>query len=149
MTANEFSLRMFHLRPISSLDLPELAPYRTMRRPTTEMGDRVFVAEGDKVVRRLLESHFPVVSALLLERWISEMAPLLEARPENIPVYVTTKDCLDEIVGYEMYQGALAVGRFPEPQPLHALFDQATSPRLLVALEELNNAECIRWNVRR
>lgn len=132
---------MFHLRPISSLALPELAPYRTMRRPPEHQGERIFVAEGDKVVRRLLESDFPVISALFLEKWVREFEALLRGRPENIPVFVTSKECLDQIVGFEMYQGALAVGQFPAPIPLETLIARGPHPRLLVALEELNNAD--------
>ncbi len=132
---------MFQLRSVTTLDHPELAPYRTMRRPTPHLGERIFVAEGDKVVRRLLESDFPVVSALLLEKWISEFGALLEARPENIPVFITSKECMAEIVGFEMYQGALAVGQFPAPIPLETWLERSTRPLLFVALEELNNAD--------
>ena len=132
---------MFHLRPIDSLDLPELAPYRTMRRPAGHLGERIFVAEGDKVVRRLLESDFPVVSALFIEKWVSEFETLLRGRPEDIPVFVTSKECMGEIVGFEMYQGALAAGRFPTPIPLETLLERNPRPHLLVALEGLNNAD--------
>ena len=58
---------MLNVRRIDSLDLPELAPYRTLRRPTEHREQGIFVAEGEKVVRRLLESHFSVVSVLLPE----------------------------------------------------------------------------------
>ena len=44
---------MFHLHPIESLELPELAPYRTMKRPVSHEALGIFVAEGEKVVRRL------------------------------------------------------------------------------------------------
>ena len=50
------------IQNISTLELPELAPYRTLRRPFEHEEQGIFVAEGDKVVRRLLESHFGVVS---------------------------------------------------------------------------------------
>ena len=71
------------IHPISSLDLPELAPYRTLRRPFEHEEQGIFVAEGDKVVRRMLESHFGVVSVLLPEDRLAEFEPLLRARPER------------------------------------------------------------------
>ena len=49
--------RMFEAQNIESFDLPELQPYRTMRRQHDHRVQGIFVAEGEKVVRRLLESR--------------------------------------------------------------------------------------------
>src|SRR6266576_1853754 len=61
------SSRMFTVRHITSLDLPELQPYRTMRHQAEHRDQGIFVAEGEKVVRRLLESDLKVISLLLPE----------------------------------------------------------------------------------
>src|SRR6516162_4327245 len=74
------SYSMLRVRKIQSFDLPELQPYRTMRRQEEQRKQGLFVAEGEKVVRRLLESDFRVVSALLPEKWLQELRPLLEKR---------------------------------------------------------------------
>jgi len=132
---------MFHIQHVESLDLPELAPYRTMRRHVDHVQQRIFVAEGEKVVRRLLESDFSVVSALMPEKWVRALEPLLEARPENIPVFIAPKDRLEELIGFSMFQGVMAVGRFPEPLSLETLLSQSPRPYLLVALEGLTSAE--------
>lgn len=132
---------MFHVQHIDSLDRPELSPYRTMRRHAAHIDQRIFVAEGDKVVRRLLESTLPVVSALMPEKWILEFEPLLRARPEEFPIFIAPKDKLEELIGFTMYQGVLAVGRIPEAVPLETILMTGAQPRLLVALEALNNAE--------
>ncbi len=132
---------MFQIRHIDSLDLPELAPYRTMRRHHDHVVQRIFVAEGDKVVRRLLETHFTVQSVLMLERWLPEFTPLLAARREHIPVYVAPKEQLEQLVGFTMYQGIMAVARFPEPPALDDILATAPSPRLFVALDGLADAE--------
>ena len=102
---------MFRIEKISSLDLPELVPYRTMRRPLEHERQGIFVAEGEKVVRRLLESRFEVVSVLLPEKHLEAFRPLLEARPEKLTVYLADKKLLESLVGFSMYQGQLAVGR--------------------------------------
>ena len=132
---------MFHVRHVDSLDLPELAPYRTMRRHHDHVQQRIFVAEGEKVVRRLLESHFTVVSALMPEQWVDELAPLFKARPEDIPIFVAPKNQLEQIIGFSMYQGVMAVGRFPDPVSLGTILNQAPRPHLLLALEGLTSAE--------
>jgi len=106
---------MFHVQKITSLDLPELAPYRTMRRPLEHERQGIFVAEGEKVVRRLLESRFEVVSVLLPEKHLDNFRPLLEARPEKLTVYLADKKLLESLIGFSMYQGQLAVGKIPRP----------------------------------
>src|SRR5271170_1267189 len=98
---------MFRIEKVSSFDQPELAPYRTLRRAAEHEAQGIFVAEGDKVVRRLLESDFGVVSVLLPENRVAEFEPLLLERPEDeISVFaVTQKSVLEELVGFEMFQG--------------------------------------------
>ena len=68
---------MFQVQQIDSFELPDLQPYRTMRRQLEQREEGIFVAEGEKLVRRLLESHFTVVSVLLPEKWFHELKPLL------------------------------------------------------------------------
>ncbi len=53
---------MFHILNIDSFERAELQPYRTMRRQIEQRQQGIFVAEGEKVVRRLLESKLSVVS---------------------------------------------------------------------------------------
>ncbi len=133
---------MFHARHIDSLDLPDLAPYRTMKRPVEHEAQGIFVAEGVKVVQRLLESHFPVASVLLPTKWLAEFEPLLQARPEDIPVYVLdNKQVLERLVGFSMFQGVMAVGRIPTPVSLDDALARSTPPRLFVAVDGLTNAE--------
>jgi tRNA G18 (ribose-2'-O)-methylase SpoU len=133
---------MFHVQTIDSLDLPELAPYRTMRRPQAHCDDGIFVAESEKVVHRLLASRFEVVSVLLPEKWLAEFEPQLRARPENIPVYIVDKkEVLEALIGFTMFQGVMAVGKIPSSVTLETVLANSKSPRLLVAVDELANAE--------
>ena len=86
---------MLRIEKISSFDSPELRPYATLRRPAEHEAQGIFVAEGTKVVRRLLESHFAVGSVVLPEKWPDDFRPLIEARPEPIMVYFAEKKFLD------------------------------------------------------
>src|SRR5262245_18156478 len=132
---------MFSVEHIDSLDLPELQPYRTMRRQFAHREQGIFVAEGEKVVRRLLESKFGVVSALMPKRWLAELEPLLKGRPETVRVFIAEKPLLETLTGYSMYQGLLAVGRIPAQIPLEQILADSPRPHLLVAVDELSNAE--------
>lgn len=143
------------IQQINSLDLPELGPYRTMRLEHEHLANRIFVAEGEKVVRRLLESDLQVISVLLPTRWLNEFCPLIETRPEMIRVFTAEKKVLESLTGFSMYQGLLAVARMPEPLPLEVAWHRSVPPRLWVAIEGLSNAEnvgavvrnCVAFNV--
>jgi len=132
---------MLQVQAITSFDLPELQPYRTMRRQMEHRLAGIFVAEGEKVVRRLLESRFTVVSVLLPEKWLVELRPLLEARAEAVRVFVAEKKLLETLTGFSMYQGLLAVGKVPAPIPLGTILQKNSGPRLLAAVDSLSSAE--------
>ncbi len=133
---------MFHTHQIESLDLPELAPYRTLKRSVEHETRGIFVAEGDKVVHRLLASAFPIVSVLLPDKRLAEFAPALETRSEHIPVYlVANKHILEALVGFELFQGVMAVGQIPKPASLHEGFARSAAPRLFMAVDGLTSAE--------
>src|SRR5205823_5126850 len=79
----------------------------------------IFVAEGEKVVRRLLESQMEVISLLLPPKWLEFYAGLLAKRPEpHIRAYTSEKAALEELTGFTMYQAVLAIGRVPH-RPNH------------------------------
>jgi tRNA G18 (ribose-2'-O)-methylase SpoU len=125
---------------IDTLDLPELEPYRHMKWQFEQRQQGIFVAEGEKVVRRLLESPLPVVSALLLERWFVELEPLLAARPELIRAYIAERPLLENIIGFAIYQGVLAIGRAPTNARIDEILARHQSP-LIVAAEGISGAE--------
>lgn len=140
---------MLRVRPIDSFDLPELQPYRTMRRQMEHRQQGIFVAEGEKVVRRLLESRFTVISVLLPEKWFIDLRAVLESRPEPIDVFVAPKKLLESLTGFSMYQGLLALGKVPALPSLEQLLTSNSgdgssagrAPLLLLAAEGLSSAE--------
>lgn len=132
---------MLRVTPLTSLELPELAPYRTMREQRAHRGEGIFVAEGDKVVRRLLESPLEVVNCLIPPAWLEEHRALLGARAAGTRIYVAGKPLLETLTGFWMYQGVLALGRIPPAPRLADVLAAAPAPRFFVALDGLANAE--------
>ena len=130
------------IQKISSLDLPELAPYRTLKRSGEHAALGIFVIEGDKVLDRMLESDFTLVSVLLIEERLAEYEPRLRARPEkDIAIFVCEKSLLTGMVGFEIYQGVLAIAKTPPPLSLETILAASAHPRFFVAMDELANAE--------
>jgi tRNA G18 (ribose-2'-O)-methylase SpoU len=138
---NNRRVATLHIQKIDSFDAPELQPYATMRRPLEHERQGIFVAEGVKVVKRLLESRFTVLSVVLPEKWLDDFRPLLEARSETVTVYLAEKKLLETLTGFSMFQGVLAVGKIPPPVSLDDILSKSQKPLLLVAIDALANAE--------
>lgn len=133
---------------ITSLELPELQPYRTLRRPLEHIRRGIFVAEGEKVVSRLLASDLTVVSILLTPQWYEALFPGAPSTQFEIPanlqdasIYVAEKELLESIVGFNLHQGIMAVANVPAGRPLEEIIGTLKRPHLLVALEGLVSAE--------
>jgi len=132
---------MLSIHHVTSLDQVELELYRSLRRPVEHERQGLFVAEGERVVRRLLESSIPVVSVLLTPEWLSVFQSLLEAKREQVNVYVAEKKLVEDIVGFTLHQGIMAAGKIPQPAQLSEVFRDAPQPYFFVAVDGLTNSE--------
>jgi tRNA G18 (ribose-2'-O)-methylase SpoU len=137
-----------HIERVTGFQRAELAPYATLRQHDEHKRAGIFVAEGDKVVKRLLASDFGVVSVVLPEKRLAEFEPLIRKRPEDVAVYVMEVAVLEKLVGFPFFQGVLAVGRIPETHSIDSVLARVRAPRLLVAVEGLTSAENIGLIVR-
>ncbi len=126
---------------IDSLDLSNLEPYMTMRRPVEHRARGIFVAEGEKVVRRLIESNLNVVSILLTQEWLDKYSIILDNRQIEAGVFVGEKNQLEQIVGFGLHQGIMAIGRVPDQLDLLNFTKDCPKPRFFVAVDGLANSE--------
>lgn len=126
---------------IDSLEVPGIEPYLTMRRPWEHRVKGIFVAEGEKVVRRLVMSSLQIISVLLTEEWYEVYKPLLEERQIEDSVYVGERKFLEEIVGYRLHQGIMAIAKVPEPIDIFSLERKPGKNYLVVALDGIANSE--------
>ena len=96
--------------PISSADDPRLADYRDLRdvqlREHLETEHGLFLAEGEKVVRRAVEAGFSPRSFLMAPRWLDGLADVLDR--SEVPVYVVSEALAEEVTGFHVHRGALA-----------------------------------------
>jgi tRNA G18 (ribose-2'-O)-methylase SpoU len=67
----------------------------------------LFIAEGEKVIRRAVEAGYRPRSFLLAQRWLDGLRDVLECWPE-VPVYVVTEELAEEVTGFHVHRGALA-----------------------------------------
>lgn len=100
------------LPPIAVNDLadPRLADYRDLKDRHLNKTSGRFVAESERVVRRLIESGLPVHSVLLTAPRLAALADALEG---PFPVYLATQELLDGVAGFHVHRGCLGVGERP------------------------------------
>lgn len=116
---------------ISSPDDSRLDPYRELKDPAGRQPETI-IAEGEKLVRRLLDSSCRVQS-LLCTRTTAEL--LQEMVPADVPVYIAPTALISQLVGFKFHRGALACGTRPAPFGLSDLRELITrNERLMVVV---------------
>lgn len=126
---------------VTSLDMPGLEPYRTLRRSVDHRKEGLFIVEGNKVVGRFLHSSFALKSILLSQNWLKRYREDLEQRPEPVDVYVAPEKMIASIVGFRYHQGILALGIVPPLMSLESVGEQSATPATFVAFDGLTSAE--------
>ncbi|GAY12835.1 RNA methyltransferase [Pseudonocardia sp. N23] len=119
---------------------PRIDDYRDLthsdRRPDRPGGRGLVIAEGVVVVRRLLDSPYPLRSLLGVPRRIAELADDLSGL--DVPAYEADADTMATAVGFHLNRGVLAVAdRAPEPDPVALVRDA----RVVAVLEGVNDHE--------
>ena len=123
---------------VGDLDDSRLAGYRNVPDRDLLVQSGLFVAEGRLVVRRLIEGRrFAVRSVLVTDTALIPLKALLDTRHE-LPVYVVTQSVMNEITGFNMHRGCLALAERPRPCHWRDLMKDA---RRAIALERIGNAD--------
>ncbi|MEV0660824.1 TrmH family RNA methyltransferase [Actinomadura luteofluorescens] len=109
---------MASLIPVSDPADPRLADYVRLRdvnlRKSLEAEHGLFVAEGEKVIRRAVGAGHPVRSLLMSRRWTGPLADLLDG--VDAPAYLVDDATMESITGFQVHRGALAsLERVPLP----------------------------------
>jgi tRNA G18 (ribose-2'-O)-methylase SpoU len=122
------------LIPIRDADDPRLADYRALTdvalRRKLEPENGLFIAEGEKVVRRAVAAGYEVRSMLIAGNRTTETADLPGIH------YVAGFDVLEAVTGFHVHRGVLAAVARPAALTVHQV--QRGAQRLMV-LEELSS----------
>jgi tRNA G18 (ribose-2'-O)-methylase SpoU len=121
---------------IESADDPRVADYLGLR--SREESTEFFIAESELVVSRLITSKFKVRSFLLSPSRYERLQSVVD--PVAAPVYVASREMMQEIAGFDVHRGALASAR---RRPSLTLPDVAAGAHRLLVLEGSNDAENI------
>jgi len=128
------------LIPIDDPDDPRIAAYREVRERDLVGRQGCFIAEGEVVLRHLLQSlRFETLSVLLAEKRAEKLAPVSQAARPEAPVYVARQGVIDAIAGFHVHRGVLALGRAVDPPNTAALLAHLPEEALVLALFGIGN----------
>jgi tRNA G18 (ribose-2'-O)-methylase SpoU len=122
---------------ITEAEDARLADYRALKERHLNAEGGRFVAESERVVRRLLASRLAVHSVLGTPARVRALEDALAepgaggASRAGVPVYVAPQPVLDAVAGFHVHRGCLAIGERPAARALPA------GARRVVVLEDL------------
>ncbi|MDO5735521.1 MAG: RNA methyltransferase [Propionibacteriaceae bacterium] len=111
---------------------PRLRDYVGLRdsqlRKQFEQSEGVFIAEGEKIIRRALTARHRPRSFLVQERWLDSLSDVVNEH-HDVPVIVGTAALLEQVSGFHVHRGALA--SFDRP-PARTWDDVLAGNRIIV-----------------
>jgi tRNA G18 (ribose-2'-O)-methylase SpoU len=117
---------------------PRLRDFVALRdvelRTTVEEQEGLFIAEGERTIRRAVAAGYELRATLLTERWLTPLEDLLD--DASAPVLVVEDDVLAATTGFPVHRGALAsLNR----RPLPPLDEVLSGVNRVAAIEDLSD----------
>ncbi len=125
------------MEEIKDIDDPRIAFYKSLRyTPESHIKEKVFIAEGKRLVVRLLKSNLAIHSIFAINSFYEENWDLINAKNINEErLFVADLKLMEQIVGFHLHSGVMAIAYQPADCPLNEFSD------VVVALNKVNNAE--------
>ncbi|BCJ91548.1 RNA methyltransferase [Terrihabitans soli] len=129
-----------NLLNVTDPDDPRIAAFRDIRERDLVGRENRFIAEGEVVLRGLVQSarHRPL-EVLIDAKRAEKLRPLLEALPPGVPVYGAGQEVIDQIAGFHLHRGILALGQSAPARPVSELLAQLPEKALVLVLKAIAN----------
>lgn len=129
---------MAELITVDDPDDPRLSDYIGLTdvelRRRREPAEGLFIAEGEKVIRRARQTGYEMRSMLLSAKWVDVMRDVIDEVPA--PVYAVAPELAERVTGYHVHRGALAS---MQRKPLPAADELLAAARRVVVMESVND----------
>lgn len=129
---------MADLITVDDPDDPRLSDYIGLTdvelRRRREPAEGLFIAEGEKVIRRARHAGYEMRSMLLSAKWVDLMRDVIDEVPA--PVYAVSPELAERVTGYHVHRGALAS---MQRKPLPTADELLRTTRRAVATEAVND----------
>ncbi|MEV5431355.1 RNA methyltransferase [Streptomyces sp. NPDC052701] len=129
---------MAELITVEDPDDPRLHDYTGLTdvelRRRREPAEGLFIAEGEKVIRRAGEAGYEMRSMLLSAKWVDALRDVIDGT--RAPVYVVGPELAEQVTGYHVHRGALAS---MQRRPLPTAAGLLRTARRVVVMESVND----------
>ncbi|MCI3929430.1 TrmH family RNA methyltransferase [Streptomyces sp. AN091965] len=126
------------IETIEDPDDPRLRDYTGLTdvelRRRREPAEGLFIAEGEKVIRRAKLAGYEMRSMLLSAKWVDVMRDVIDEVPA--PVYAVSPELAERVTGYHVHRGALAS---MQRRPLPTADELLRTHRRVVVMEAVND----------
>ncbi len=103
------------METITDIKDPRIQPYRSLRgTPSYHEENDIFIAEGEKVVLKLLNSGLEILSVFAQPEYYEKYEIIIS--DSNVPdddLFRSSEEIMEKIVGFRMHQGIMAIGKIP------------------------------------
>ncbi|MFI9602336.1 TrmH family RNA methyltransferase [Streptomyces sp. NPDC052043] len=129
---------MAELITVEDPDDPRLRDYTDLTdvelRRRREPAEGLFIAEGEKVIRRARNAGYEMRSMLLSAKWVDALRDVIDELAA--PVHVVSPELAERVTGYHVHRGALAsMQRKPLPDATEVL----RTARRVAVMESVND----------
>jgi tRNA G18 (ribose-2'-O)-methylase SpoU len=114
---------------ITDISDPRVAHFAQLQQSNLTRHNPRFIAEGDKVVQRLIDSDFAVDSLLAEADWAARLEPLV---PAETPIYIVDRALMTQLVGFKFHRGVLGCGRRKQTPDLVNVLPPTDEPALVL-----------------
>jgi tRNA G18 (ribose-2'-O)-methylase SpoU len=143
-----------NLIEVASLGDPRVADYRNIKDAELRRRAGLFVVEGRGSLRCMLEqSPYPPLSMFLNQAAVAALSEPLAKLRGDTPIYVAPRELMNQIAGFNVHRGVLAVGRNDAAQSVESLLASlrarsgtragVNAASLIVVLEDVSNPDNI------
>jgi tRNA G18 (ribose-2'-O)-methylase SpoU len=123
---------------VEDADDPRLRDYTGLTdvelRRKREPAEGLFIAEGEKVIRRARDAGYEMRSMLLSAKWVDVMRDVIDELPA--PVYAVSPELAERVTGYHVHRGALAS---MQRKPLPTADDLLQTACRVAVMESVND----------
>ncbi len=122
-------------------DSTALDDFRSLKGKGGPFEKGLFIAEGPKVTRKVLDSMYKIAFALMTPEYFTRLRPDFERRRDTTDIYLAPKSEMERVVGYPLHQGIMMAVRIPESRTIATAAVGWKQRAIVVALDSIADAE--------
>jgi tRNA G18 (ribose-2'-O)-methylase SpoU len=123
---------------IVDLNDSRLDPFRDLKKSNQNRDANTFIAEGGKLLDRMIDVGWPIVAVLLTPAHEERYRRKILA---ETPIHLADKPLIEELIGFNFHRGILACGRRPDFPDWTSLIPAIPNPNISILLVDIHDPE--------